>query len=73
MSSVARSCKVVAGKENGRFCPETECLPVEEQVLTLDEASSELARSQQLGHESSGLGWSDRARVTSARAERGPA
>ncbi|MCB9868743.1 MAG: hypothetical protein H6837_02745 [Planctomycetes bacterium] len=34
MSSVARSCKVVAGKENGRFCPEAGCLPVEEQVLT---------------------------------------
>ncbi|MCB9871438.1 MAG: hypothetical protein H6837_16400 [Planctomycetes bacterium] len=56
MSSVARSCKVVAGEENGRFCPEAGCLPVEEQVLTFDEASSELARSQQLGHESSGLG-----------------
>ncbi|MCB9869845.1 MAG: hypothetical protein H6837_08305 [Planctomycetes bacterium] len=45
MSSVARSCKV------GRFRPEAGCLPVEERVLTFDEASSELARSQQLGHE----------------------
>ncbi|MCB9870741.1 MAG: hypothetical protein H6837_12855 [Planctomycetes bacterium] len=51
MSSVARSCKILAGKENGRFCPEAGCIPVEEQVLTFDEASSELARSQQLGHE----------------------
>ncbi|MCB9870325.1 MAG: hypothetical protein H6837_10735 [Planctomycetes bacterium] len=50
MSGVARSCMVVAGKENGRFCPEAGCLPVEEQVLTFDEASSELPRSQQLGH-----------------------
>ncbi|MCB9872017.1 MAG: hypothetical protein H6837_19340 [Planctomycetes bacterium] len=58
MSSVARSCKVVAGKENGRFCPEAGCLPVEEQVLTFDEASSDLARSQQLGHESFGLAGS---------------
>ncbi|MCB9871273.1 MAG: hypothetical protein H6837_15565 [Planctomycetes bacterium] len=39
------------GKENGRFCPEAGCLPVEEEVLTFDEASSDLARSQQLSHE----------------------
>ncbi|MCB9871395.1 MAG: hypothetical protein H6837_21725 [Planctomycetes bacterium] len=51
MSSVARSCTVAAGKENGRFCPEAGCIPVEDQVLTSDEASSEPARSQQLGHE----------------------
>ncbi|MCB9869860.1 MAG: hypothetical protein H6837_08380 [Planctomycetes bacterium] len=51
MSRVARSCQVVAGKENGRFCPEAGCAPVEEEVLTFDEVSSELARSQQLGPE----------------------
>ncbi|MCB9869490.1 MAG: hypothetical protein H6837_06515 [Planctomycetes bacterium] len=50
MSSVARSCKVVAGRENGRFCPEAACTPAEERVLTFDEASSDLARAQQLGH-----------------------
>ncbi|MCB9872200.1 MAG: hypothetical protein H6837_20265 [Planctomycetes bacterium] len=51
MSSVARTCKVVAGTENGRFCPEAGCLRVEEEVVTFDEASSDLARSQKLGHE----------------------
>ncbi|MCB9872159.1 MAG: hypothetical protein H6837_20050 [Planctomycetes bacterium] len=50
MSSVARSCRVVAGQENGRFCPGAGCTPVEERVLTFDEASSDPARSQQLGH-----------------------
>ena len=35
--------------------PEAGCLPVDEQALTFDEASSDLARSQQLGREWSGL------------------
>ncbi|MCB9870101.1 MAG: hypothetical protein H6837_09610 [Planctomycetes bacterium] len=50
MSSVARSCKVVGGEKNGRFCREAGCSPVQEEVPTFDEASSDLARSQQLGH-----------------------
>ncbi|MCB9870712.1 MAG: hypothetical protein H6837_12710 [Planctomycetes bacterium] len=51
MSSVARSCKVVADEDNDRVCPEVGCTLVEEQVLTFDEASSDLVRSQQLGDE----------------------
>ncbi|MCB9872466.1 MAG: hypothetical protein H6837_21610 [Planctomycetes bacterium] len=51
MSSVARSCKVVAGKENGRSWPEAGCTRVEDQALTFDDASGDPALSQQLGHE----------------------
>jgi len=29
-----------------RFCPEADCIPVEEQVLLFDAARSEIARSQ---------------------------
>lgn len=36
MSGVARSRKVAAGEESGRFCPEARCRPVEALVLTLD-------------------------------------
>ncbi|MCB9872046.1 MAG: hypothetical protein H6837_19485 [Planctomycetes bacterium] len=39
MSSVARSCEVVAGKDNGGFCPEAGCRPVEQQVLTMPAAT----------------------------------
>ncbi|MCB9872228.1 MAG: hypothetical protein H6837_20405 [Planctomycetes bacterium] len=58
MSCVARPCEAVAGEEKSKPCPEAGCRPVEEEVLTFDAASSDPARSQQFGHEQSGLGVS---------------